>query len=354
MKIAHIMSAEAFGGTGLQFDRLVAGLHGAGINQRVILADGSGRFADLKALGIETISMDIPGRFAFLDRRKINAELKRYTPDIVVSWSAELCGLVERGSYCHLGRAAAVFEPAAYATCNALFAPSQARADAAIAAGWAREAVHVLPHLPSAGLVRATVKPADRKTYFTPATARLLFTAARLIDSKGIDDLLQAIANISSVYLWIAGDGDDRQAFEARAHQLGIKPRVRFLGWQNDLRPYLAAADIFVYPARQEDLGDAVIEAWAAGVPLIAADSLGPGLLIRHQENGLLVPTGDPRSLSEAIRWMLVETAAAKRLAAAGSAAFDDVFATDKLLPRYIAMLKGLAGAPASTPTPQA
>jgi glycosyltransferase involved in cell wall biosynthesis len=352
LKILHFMSAEPFGGTVQQFERLVAGLQRAGAGQKVLLGASSDRFAALKALAVDTVAVDVPGRFAFLDRRKIAAELKRYTPDVVVSWSAKLSPLVDRGGYVHLGRAPKEFEAPAFATCDVLLASSQTRAEAAIAAGWAAEKVHVLPPLPSSVLERPPVKPADRKSLFTPATARLVFAPARLVEAKGIDDLLQAVARISSVYLWVAGEGADRAALEARAHQLGIKPRVRFLGWQDDLRPYLTAADVCVYPARQEDLGDAVVEAWAAGVPIIAADSLGPGLLIRHRENGLLVPTGDIQGLSEAIRWVLVETAAAKRLVEAGRAAYAAGFSPEKLLPRYLDMFRALVApsAPAASP----
>jgi glycosyltransferase involved in cell wall biosynthesis len=336
VKIVHITSSSGIGGTESQFERLITALHEAGINQRVIAPEASVHAGRLKAAGIEVTHMELPGSFAFLDRRKINAELKRYTPDIVFSWTPEIAALVERGGYVHIGRAPLHFDAERLASCNVLLASSQARAEAAVGAGWPTENVHVLPHLPSGTLYKTPAAIFDRKKLFTPATARLIFTAARLVHSKGITDLLVALSKLSSVYLWIAGEGADRPAFETRAYELGIKPRVRFLGWQDDLRPYLRAADVFVYPARQEDLGDAAVEAWACGVPVIAADSLGPGLLVRHQDNGLLVPVNDPESLSEAIKHVLVDGEAAKKLGAAGRAAYQQSFQPDDLIKRYI------------------
>lgn len=342
MKIVHITSGCGYGATAQQFERLVSALQKAGVNQRLIAPGAMPEALRLKAAGVETIALDLPGTFAFLDRRKINAELKRFTPDIVMSWTPAAGVLVERGAYLHVGRAPLVFDPASANSCSALLAPSQQRADGAAGGGFAAAAVHVIPHLPAATLNAGPVTAFDRKKLFTPATSRLIFSAARLVDDKGIADLLGAIARLSSVYLWIAGDGADRAALEERAYALGIKPRVRFLGWQDDLRPYFAAADVFVYPARKDDLGDAVVEGWAAGMPVVAADSLGPGLLIRHQENGLLVPVGDVQSLSEAIKFLLVEPDVARRLGAAGRAAYEDSFTPERLAPRYLETLQGL------------
>lgn len=343
MKIVHVMSGAGVGGTQAQFERLVGVLHRTGVNQRAIVSETNAHGQRIKSAGIETIAMDLPGTFAFLDRRKINAELKRYTPDIVLSWFPAASALVERGGYTHLGRAPAQFDSSRLASCDALLAPSRARADIAIAAGWSESGLHVVPNLPSTVLAHSSTVPFDRKKNFTPATARLVITAARLVESKGIADLLGAIAKLSGVYLWIAGEGADRAQLEDRAHQLGIKPRVRFLGWQDDLRSYFAAADVFVYPARQEDLADPVVEAWAAGIPIIAADSLGPGLLIRHQDNGLLVPVGDVQGLADTIKFLLVDASAAKKLAAAGRAAYEDSFSAEKLTARYLDVFQQLA-----------
>jgi glycosyltransferase involved in cell wall biosynthesis len=342
MKVFHITVGAGVGGTWAQFERLATVLHGAGVTQRIICSTASAQAARLKSAGVEAITMELPGTFAFLDKRKINAELKRFTPDIVMSWSSEASALIEPGGYVHVGRAPLVFDAPKLATCNALIAPSQARADAAIAAGRLASDLHVLPNLPSTTIHSGAAAPFDRKKAFTPATARLVFTALRLDESKGLADLFTAMTQLSGLYLWVAGEGAHREKLEEKAYTLGIKPRVRFLGWQDDLRPYFAAADVCVCPARQEDLGDAVIEAWAAGIPLVATDSLGPGLLVRHQENALLVPVGDARALSDAIKFVLVEKDAAAAMTAAGRAAYEASFTPERLTAQYLALLNKL------------
>ena len=132
---------------------------------------------------------------------------------------------------------------------------------------------------------------------------------------------------------------------EELAHELGIKPRVRFLGWRDDLKPLLAVSDMMVCPGSQDDTGDMVMEGWSAGVPVIASDSLGPGLLIRQRENGVLVPVDDPVNLAEAIKWLSRDPATAKRLGAAGAQAFAESWVINKILPQYISLFDRLVAA---------
>lgn len=107
---------------------------------------------------------------------------------------------------------------------------------------------------------------------------------------------------------------------------------------------------MFAYPAKQDDVGDAVIEAWAAGAAVVAADSLGPGLLVKHQDNGLLVPVGDLPSMAEAIKWVCQDSALASRLGEAGRLVYRNTYAMDKVAPQYLALFKHFATQPSPAP----
>jgi glycosyltransferase involved in cell wall biosynthesis len=205
----------------------------------------------------------------------------------------------------------------------------------------------VLPHLPFARAGKPPAPPVSRKKLYTPPTAHLIVTAMRLVKNNGLETLLDAIARLSGYYLWIAGDGPDRAYLEAQAHEKGVKPRVRFLGWQDDLAPYVAVSEAFVYPARQDDGSDAIVEAWGAGASVIAADSLGPGLLVKNGENGVLVPVDDAVSMAEAIKRLCQDRDLAKKLSDAGRAVFADTYTEDKVARRYLDLFKTLA-APAA------
>jgi glycosyltransferase involved in cell wall biosynthesis len=249
--------------------------------------------------------------------------------------------MVEKGGFVHIGRLGFEVDRAAFLQCDRLFTPSQARADAATGGGWPAERVKVLPHLPKPE--GDPVMPASRKTYYTPPTAKLIVTSQRLTLGSGLEVLLDAVARLSGYYLWILGDGPDRAALEHLAHEKGVKPRVRFMGWQDDVTPFLAAADVFVSALRKEDVADAVVEAWSMGAPVIAADAIGPGLLVKHQENGMLVPVGDVVSTAEAIKWICQDKTLAAKLGEAGRAAYNAAFTPAKIAPEYLTFFNGLA-----------
>jgi glycosyltransferase involved in cell wall biosynthesis len=101
---------------------------------------------------------------------------------------------------------------------------------------------------------------------------------------------------------------------------LGVAERVRFLGWRIDPSALYRAADICVFPSRYEPLGNVVIQAWAHGLPVVAAESQGPKALIRPGEDGLLAPIDDPDGLAAAIRILLAKPQLRSGLAAKGLA----------------------------------
>jgi glycosyltransferase involved in cell wall biosynthesis len=179
--------------------------------------------------------------------------------------------------------------------------------------------------------------------FYTPTSAKLIVTAARLDGHSGLDGLFAALKRLPEHYLWVIGDGESRSLLEEQAKEAGVKPRTRFIGWHDDVTPIIAAGDVFVYPATNEDVGDAVVEAWGANVPVVASDSLGPGLLINHQENGLLVPVGDAVSMAEAIKWICRDDELAKKLRESGKITYANTFAAEKVVPQYLRLFKQLA-----------
>lgn len=347
------MCGAPYGGVERQAERLAGVLKRAGVEQRVLLCGPPARAKNFEALGIQGNTIEFPSRFAFMDRRRINTVIRRFEPDVVISWTPDVAAYVKKDGFIHLARLGTQFDHELLLNkCHHIFTPSQTRADAAMRAGWSVQQVHVLPHVPMTPEEIAE-KAINRKAVFTPPTSNLIFTAMRLTQKAGLETLLDAVARLSGYYLWIAVNGADREALEAAAHERGVKPRVRFLGWQDKLGPYISACDVFVYPSKQDDVGDAITEAWACGAPVIAADSLGPGLLIRHNENGMLVPVSAANSMAEAIKLLTQNPEQAKRLGAAGRAAFAETFAMDKVGPQYMSLLERITAKPAAGEAPR-
>jgi glycosyltransferase involved in cell wall biosynthesis len=152
----------------------------------------------------------------------------------------------------------------------------------------------------------------------------LALTVARLDAQKGIAHLVDAAAMVPDVVFAIAGDGPDRAALESRAAQLGVSSRVRFLGHRRDVPALLAVADLFVLPSLYEGFPLSVLEAMAAGVPVVATAVGGTDELV-SSDTGTLVAPADPRALADGIRTVLADREGAARRAAS---ARDHVLAT--------------------------
>lgn len=148
----------------------------------------------------------------------------------------------------------------------------------------------------------------------------LVLTVARLDEQKGHRYLLEAAVYVPDATFVFAGDGPERPALEDRARRLGVGDRVVFLGRRDDVPDLLACADLFVLPSLFEGLPLSVLEAMAAGTPVVASAVGGVEEAILHGETGLVVPPAEPKVLAAAIRIVLDHPALAHRLASAGRA----------------------------------
>jgi len=135
-----------------------------------------------------------------------------------------------------------------------------------------------------------------------------LFTASRLVLSRGVEDVIQALAKLPPhVKFLIAGEGEDREKLEHIARGLGVSDRAMFAGYisHDDLLAYLKISDIFVRPSIIEGMGNAFIEAFAAGTPVIGTSVGGIPDFLTEGETGLFCKVQDPQSIADAVQWYL-------------------------------------------------
>ncbi len=150
----------------------------------------------------------------------------------------------------------------------------------------------------------------------------LLGIVGRLVPIKDHASLFHAVALLQPpdppAHLAVIGDGEERPRLEALARRLGLGRRIHFLGWRADLETILKELDVVICASKNEGTPVALIEAMAAGVPVVSTDVGGVADLIAHGETGWLVRAGDPPSLAHAIRLLLGDHVLRARLAAAG------------------------------------
>jgi glycosyltransferase involved in cell wall biosynthesis len=170
-----------------------------------------------------------------------------------------------------------------------------------------------------------------------------------LVPHKGFDLLVHGYAELPAGRpdLLIAGAGTEMPALRSLAEELGIAQHVVFLGpVVGDLKVSLyRSARFFVCPSRREPFANVILEAMAAGLPVVATDVGGNREMVRHEINGLLCGAESPAALSEAMRRLLADPALAATLAAGVSRTIPG-FDWSAVADRYVGLYQEVVGRP--------
>jgi glycosyltransferase involved in cell wall biosynthesis len=160
-----------------------------------------------------------------------------------------------------------------------------------------------------------------------PGNCRIVLTVGRLSKEKGHADLIEAAAllrnsrDCPAMRFVIVGDGPERGVLEHRARGSGISDGVVFAGHQASVRTYYGLADVFVLPSHSEGSPNALLEAMAAGLPIVSTDAGGAAELVSDGNTALVVERHAPQSLSRAIGRLLDDRELASRLGSAARCA---------------------------------
>jgi glycosyltransferase involved in cell wall biosynthesis len=161
---------------------------------------------------------------------------------------------------------------------------------------------------------------------------------AQLVRAKGVDIALRAIAELpDSVYLWVIGEGPDRQNLEQLCQDLGIEERVRFLGNQLRVEPYLQAADCLICPSRwAEAAGFVNLEAQACGLPVIASRVGGIPEYVQDGRTGILFGVGKYRELAACIARLQNDPVLLRKMSDEARRFSVDTFSSQRRIGEYL------------------
>jgi glycosyltransferase involved in cell wall biosynthesis len=165
--------------------------------------------------------------------------------------------------------------------------------------------------------------PAARAALGLDPQRPVVGTIGRLEDRKGHDQLLRAAGTMLArgngrrPQIVIVGDGPLREKLQAQAQSLGVAHSVRFVGTVADVRPSLAAMDVFVLPSHAEGMSNALMEAMAAARPVVATAVGGNTEVVVDGKTGVLIPPADPAAIADAIAALLRDPDRAAGLGAA-------------------------------------
>src|SRR5207253_9237010 len=158
---------------------------------------------------------------------------------------------------------------------------------------------------------------------------------------KGQEDFIRAAAIVCrqrrDVEFVIAGGdksrtGEHRRGIERLIAELNLEQHVSLIGWVDEVAKLLAKFDLLVSPSRSEPFGLSIVEAMAAGVPVIATASEGAREIIDDQQTGRLVPIGDVAALAEAISGLLADSELRERLSAEAQKRVRERFSLERML----------------------
>jgi hypothetical protein len=299
MSVLHLLGTAGEGGAETYFVDLVTALAGAGVAQSAAIRSNPHRQAALSAAGVPTRVLRFGGPLDLLTTPLTGRFAHRSGARLTLAWMNRAARHAPKGPWARVGRLGGYYNLKYYRGFDALVANTEDIADWIVAQGWPAGRVRCIPNFAAPA---ADARPVERSALDTPEGAPLLLAMGRL---------------------------------KALAEGLGLSGRVRFLGWRTDASALYRTADLCLFPSRYEPLGNVVIQAWAHGLPVVAAAATGPAALIRDGQDGRLVPVDDPAALADAARDLLDDPAARARLAGAGLARVAGELSPEAVVTRW-------------------
>lgn len=380
LDVLHVLWQGAGGGAERHVFDLAAGLRQRGIRTAVLyLKSDDGAGARLEELGISHRCCSLSSGNDPRGPIRVAAALRAYRPRLLhdhvsTPWLRALLPpvpgrVVVATEHGHLLRPAYLregprlwIERAGARRTGLYIAPSRAIADAVQRHyRFPQDRIRLIPH--GIGSAVAGVPPgtraAVRRELSIDEGDRAILFVGRLDVTKGILDLWDAFAGIAGsdrdggrmqarepassqvgprsggrgrLVLLVAGTGVLAEEFSRRVAESGLRERVRILGFRSDVGRLLAAADIFVLPARHEAFGIVLLEAMSAGVPVVATRTGGIPEIVSAGETGILAEPGDPVGLARALLELADDPGKRQALGRAGFGRWQQSFTLDRFV----------------------
>ncbi len=205
--------------------------------------------------------------------------------------------------------------------------------------------IDVIPNFVELERFHPDREPARRRAFARTGEALLVHVSnfRPVKRSVAAVEVLARVVRERPAVLLMVGDGPDRAACEARARELGVRDRVRFVGAQAEVESLLPLADLFLLPSEYESFGLAALEAMACGTPPIAFAAGGLPEVIEDGVDGRLLPPHDDAALGDAVLELLRDDVRRTAMGAAGRASAERKFALDRIVPMYEAVYERAA-----------
>jgi glycosyltransferase involved in cell wall biosynthesis len=338
LKVIHFHFGKE-GGAERFFVKLAQALARRGVEQRFVIRPN--RSWDHHVAGLGPVIRNNFSQLSPLSLRlhyQANAWVQDWKPQAVMAWMPRAARLMHRWpGVVKLARMGDFPENLKhFGACDLLVGNVPGIAQRCRDLGWSKPALTIANFTPD-----VTPKPVSRAAHDTPDGVFLVASGGRFQPRKALDMAVRAIARIPGAWLWLIGDGGQRGELETLATQLGVRDRVRFIGWVEDPVHHIAAADAFLMPSRHEPLGNLLLEAWAAGVPSVSTRSEGPTWYMRDGIDGLMADIDNDEQIAEALIRLRDDPAQAQVYAANARERLQDFLSEESVCRDYMSVFRG-------------
>jgi glycosyltransferase involved in cell wall biosynthesis len=188
------------------------------------------------------------------------------------------------------------------------------------------------------------IRPQDGK----PNGTVVIGYVGRLVEGKNIPDLFRAFRSVmagrKNVRLSIVGEGPMKPELRKIASEMAMEDSVLFAGYRADALSLLKTFDVLALPSRSEGIPRSVMEAMAAGIPVVASDIPGNRELVEHRRTGLLFPADDAEGLANSIRYLLDHPAEAREMVMRARERMERHFSNSRMAEDYLSLYRELSG----------
>ncbi len=345
LRIVHILHSHGYGGAENHAVLMMKGQQAAGHELMFAGPLDSWIGSACADAGIKALHIGMHGLFDLISHWKLRQLMLDWQPDIVHGHAIR--GAMYAGQAGKQGR-----RPLAICTahstdarthmrgCEHIIAVSGAVRDNLISAQYRSDRITVIHNgVPSLAFQHTPEQRAQlRQELGIPNGVTAVVNPGRFSHEKGQDLLLQAMAHVpSDVNLYLMGDAST--AFGQQVSRMPHDPqRVHFMGYRDDVQQILPAFDMLALPSRREAISLAVIEAFSASLPVVAAAVGGVPEIVLPEHTGLLVPPEDPLALAQAITRMHSQTAWAQQLGKQARQHYEQHLTTECMVSQTLAL----------------
>lgn len=323
MRIAFINPVRELGGGERWLLGITAALREQG-HSPVILCRPGAEWAGLAIeQGTETLLVPMINDLSLSSVRRLGRALRGANPDIVVccnqrairlgvpaSWLAGRPPVIYRNGLAGSFKNNTYNRVLAAGGISGFVVNARALADELTSFGWvAQDRVSVIYNGVDTALYLMKDGGDARQRWGVPDSSTVVLAAGRLVVDKGHIDLVRAArrlcADESDLRVVILGEGPERPRLEAEIRKRGLEGIVLLPGFEGDMPEALAACDVFCHPSQREGLPNAILEAMAARLPVVATNIDGTPEVIVEGVTGCMVNPDDPKALADSLRYLL-------------------------------------------------